>query len=112
MKAASSRLTLSAALLALSVLYQYWYRDDPQPLATLLVFVLPPLLLSILTWRGVRARFWAGVLALAWFSHGVMSAWTEPPTRLLAAAEIALALLVIAIGNWRGVRARFAHRQR
>ncbi len=60
------------------------------------MFTAPPLALAIavrLGWR--KAGFWASVLALGWFSHGVMSAWSHPETRWLALIEIALALLVI-----------------
>ena len=55
--------------------------------------------------------FWASVLALGWFSHGVMSAWSHPETRWLALIEIALALLVIFSASLPGLRARFGKRR-
>jgi uncharacterized membrane protein len=107
----TARNLLCGALLALSVLYVAWFHDDSRPVAALLVFALPPLLLALGAWRGVRSRFWAGVLALAWFSHGVMSAWSHPETRALALAEIALALVVIGAANWAGLQAKFGKRR-
>lgn len=103
-----ARLVLCMALLALTALYLGWFAGDRDRLAAWLVFALPPLLLAPLVWRGARARFWAAVFALGWFSHGVMSAWSHPGTRALALAEIALALLVIGAASGPGVVARFA----
>ena len=51
------------------------------------------------------------MLALFWFSHGVMVAWTRPPERLLAWLEIALSLLVIGASSWPGLQARFGGRR-
>ena len=100
------------ALLALALLFALWFGRDKHAVAALLVFALPPLLLALPAWRGGRrAAFWAGVLALFWFSHGVMVAWTRPPERLLAWLEIALALLVIGASSWAGLRARFGRRR-
>ena len=102
---------LVLALLGLAGLYAAWFARPGQWVA-LAVFAAPPLLLALARWRGgVRAGFWAGVLALAWFSHGVMVAWTRPEERGFALAEVALALLVVAASSWPGLRARFA-RQR
>lgn len=108
MAADTSVRVLVGALLALGVLFAAWFVDDPRPLAALSVFALPPLLLAAARWRGHRsAAFWAGVLALAWFSHGVMVAWTRPAERGFALAEVALALVVVAASSWPGLRARF-----
>ena len=52
----------------------------------------------------------AGVLALAWFSHGVMVAWTRPPERLYAWCEVALAVAIVLAASLTGLRARFAAR--
>ena len=106
----AQRLT-GAALLALAVLFAAWFHDDRHALAAMLVFVLPPLLLAVPAWRGGRrAAVWAGVLALFWFSHGVMAAWTRPDERLFAWLEILLSLLVIGASSWAGLRARFGRR--
>jgi len=101
-----ARLVLSAALLALAALYATLYHDDPRRIAAWAVFVLPPLWLALTAPRGRQAPFWAGVLALFWFSHGVMAAWTEPAQRLLHVLEIGLALLVIGAASVPGLRAR------
>lgn len=105
----SARL-LAGALLALAVLYFAWFGRRPAPWAELVVFALPPLLLAAaLAWPRLRAHagFWAGVLALAWFSHGVMVAWTRIAERGYALLEIALALLVVFTASMPGLRARF-----
>ncbi|MCW4454088.1 DUF2069 domain-containing protein [Flavobacterium sp. MXW15] len=104
--------TLLLALIALAALYGYWFLHDKHWLATQLVFTAPPLLLAIalrLGWR--QAPFWSGVLALFWFSHGVMSAWAHRETALLAWAEIVLSLLVVALASGPGIRARFGRRR-
>lgn len=109
MSRAPRRTTLMLALMALAALYAVWFLDDRHWLATQLVFTAPPLALAIalrLGWS--RAGFWAGVLALGWFSHGVMSAWTHPQTRVLALLEIALSLLVVFSASLPGLRARFS----
>ena len=105
-------LALTAALALLAALYLWWFRADAHRLASWLVFAAPPLLLAIGTARGrPLARFWAGVLALMWFSHGVMSAWTAPAHAALAWTELLLALLVIALVSVPGLRARRAARR-
>jgi len=72
----------------------------------------PPLLLAIPAWRGgPRAAFWAGVLALFWFSHGVMTLWAHREQALPAALETALALLVVLASSWPGLKARLARRR-
>lgn len=106
------RIALIAALLGLVALYAVWFRDDPHRIAALLVFALPPLLLALgALARRRTAPFWAGVFALAWFSHGVMSAWTHPETRAFALIEVALALAVVFAANASGLRGRFAKRR-
>jgi len=108
MAADTSVRVLVGALLALGVLFVAWFAGDPRPMAALSVFALPPLLLAAARWRGHRsAAFWAGVLALAWFSHGVMVAWTRPAERGFALAEVVLALVVVAASSWPGLRKRF-----
>ena len=102
---------LAAALFALSVLYATWFHDDRHRLAALLVFALPPLLALAGVLRGgtvaAKSAFWAGVLALFWFSHGVMIAWSHPDQAGWGWAEIVLSLVVIVAGSWPGLRARF-----
>ena len=106
-----SRIVLGAALLALAALYAAWFHDDRHRLAALLVFALPPLLaLAGVLYGGTiaaKATFWAGVLGLFWFSHGVMIAWSHPEQAGWAWTEIVLSLVIIIAGSWPGLRARF-----
>lgn len=103
-------LVLAAALVLLVAVYGAWFGGDGQWVA-MLVFALPALVLAALVVRGQRnAGFWSGVLALLWFSHGVMVAWTRAPERGFAVAEIVLALLVVFAASLPGLRARFAKR--
>jgi len=95
------------ALLALVVFYLLWFAGDAHLLTGLVAFALPPFLLAIAAWRGWhRAGFAAGVLALLWFSHGVMLAWSEPAQRGMALLEVALALAVIYASCLPGMQAR------
>lgn len=106
---------LVAALVALSVLYATWFASpgEARDPAAALVFGLPPLLFAAATLRRApRAPFWAAVLALAWFSHGVMVAWTRPVERGFALAAVALALAVVFAASVPGLRARFSGRRR
>ena len=101
---------LLLGLFGLSALFLCWFSREGWP--TLLLFAGPPLLLGALAWRGGHlAPFWAGVLALGWFSHGVMVAWSRPPEAGLATIEIVLALVVIFAASLPGLRARFDGRR-
>ncbi|MCY7355190.1 MAG: DUF2069 domain-containing protein [Lysobacter sp.] len=99
---------LCAALILMTVLYVAWFWHEP---VAMLVFALPSAALAIAALRGaVRAGFWSGVLALAWFSHGVMVAWTRAPERAFALIEVVLAVVVVFAASVPGLRARFAKR--
>ncbi len=103
---------LMIALLALAALHAAWFAREGSTVG-LVVFALPPLLLAaLLRWRAGAARFWSGVLALAWFSHGVMLAWSEPAQRGFALAEAALALVVIFAANGDALGARRRRKDR
>ena len=105
------RKPLAVALLALAALFVLWFARDEHVLTGLLVFASPPLLLAIAAWRGwPRSGFVAGVLALFWFSHGVMQAWSEPVGRGFALGEIVLALAVVYTACIDGIRARFGRK--
>ena len=112
MNATLARWALILALLGLALLYAAWFLPHAHRWAALAVFVLPPALLAWSCWLGhSRARFWAGVLALGWFSHGVMVAWTRPPERGFALAGIALALVVVFAASLPGLHARFSKKR-
>ena len=103
---------LATALLALAAMYVVWSLQHAQPLAGLLAFATPPVLLALGALRQwPRIAFIAAVFALLWFSHGVMLLWADPASRGWAAAETLLALLVIHAACLPGYRARRAKQQ-
>ena len=109
MQRVTAEYVLIAALLLLTGVYVVWFGTQASALATLAVFALPPACLAIARLRGSRtAGFWASVLALFWFSHGIMVAWTRPAERGFALAEVALAVMVILAASLPGIRARSA----
>lgn len=103
---------LVAALAALAALFTVWFAPTAQPWVALAVFALPPALLAIGHWCGRRtAGYWASVLALFWFSHGVMVAYSRPQERWFGLAELALALVIIFAASGPGMRARLAQKK-
>ncbi len=105
------RWNLLVPLLGLAALYLWAFHDDRHRTAAWLVFALPPALLALALPHSTRAAFWAGVLALFWFSHGVMVAWSGGYAAVLAGGEIMLSLWVIAAASAPGLRARFGRRR-
>ena len=104
---------LALVLFALAVLYAAWFAQDKHREAALLVFAAPPLVLALLAWRGwPRAAFVAGLFALAWFSHGVMVAYTRPAEAIFAWLEIVLSIVVVLAASWPGLHARRHNRKR
>ncbi len=80
--------------MGLAALFAGWFINDKHWLATQLV--LRAVALRHCAAPGLAQDGFLGpVLALGWFSHGVMSAWSHPQTRWLALIEITPALLVI-----------------
>ena len=107
----SAARALIAALLALGALYAAWFARVGDWVAVG-VFAAPPVLLAALAVARPRiAGFWAGVLALGWFAHGVMLAWSDASVRGLALAAVALALLVVGAANFEALRARGRRRR-
>ncbi len=102
---------LCAALLLLATLFAIGFRQQPN---TLMLAVIPPLLVAYAIWKKrASAPFWASVLALGWFTYGVMESWTlHGAARLYALAVTGLALIIIAAGNYSALRARFAGKSR
>ncbi|MBN8923416.1 MAG: hypothetical protein BGP10_05390 [Rhodanobacter sp. 68-29] len=86
-----------AALAALQLLWHGWLQPSQSlPVAAVLAITVVPLLLPLAALRQPRrALLWVGILALFYFCHGVAEAWSAPPERALALAEIALTLLLI-----------------
>lgn len=91
-----------AALVALHLAWHLWLVPPASlPLGFVLALALGPLVLAgiamLVDLR--RGLFWAGFAALAYFSHGVMEAWTTPEVRALAHAEWLIStVLVVAVG--------------
>lgn len=103
---------LSACLFALAALFVAWSLHNTHLLAGLTVFALPPALLGLAALRGWhRAGFTAAMLALLWFSHGVMMAWAEPALRLFGLGEAVLALLTVHAACLPGMRTRRERRR-
>ena len=103
------------AIIALAVLQMIWHQwMFPSVDHAIGMFVLTtvPLLLTALVAVKQRRRgvLIGGMLCLAYFSHGVTSAWSEPASRGLALVEIALSLIVIGASGWdaRGYKRRKA----
>jgi len=98
------------ALLALGLVYALWFARSDEWLA-LAVFALPPFLLALRLRRGgASVAFWSGMLALLWFSHGIMVAWSRPPERAFALVVVLLSLVVVFAASVPGLRARFGRR--
>ncbi|UHQ20967.1 DUF2069 domain-containing protein [Lysobacter sp. KIS68-7] len=101
----TTRLML-AGLFGLAALFAFWFGHEGWH--AIAIFCGPPLLLAAFGWNGgQKPAFWAGLFALAWFSHGVMVAWSRPLERELALIEIALSLLIVLAVSLPGLRARF-----
>lgn len=106
-----ARRVLIVALIALTGLYLMWF-GGASSMAALVVFALPAAALAMAALSGWRlAGFWAGVVALMWFSHGVMVAYTRPPERLFAIAEVGLALVIVFAASLPGMKARFSKKK-
>ena len=101
---------LMLSLLALVLVYAAWFAREGDWVA-LVVFAAPPLVLALrLPGGGARTALLAGLLALLWFSHAVMVAWTRPPERGFALLALLLSLAIVFAASIPGLRARFARR--
>jgi|SRR5712671_2392142 len=93
-----AHLVASVSLLALIFLCLAWelWLAPVRPGGSTLVLKTLPLLLPLLgVLRGKRYSFqWSSMLILAYFTEGVVRAWSERgPQRMMALTEIALALI-------------------
>lgn len=106
----ASRAT-TAAVLALLALQLAWNGFGLWPSASVGVLVLlgaPLVVVALMQLAGLRsARFWAGVLALLTFCHGVTEAWTIPTARFPAGIEVLLSVFAVLAASWNGLQARF-----
>lgn len=88
-----------AGLAVLQLAWHGWLHPPVrvQPFVAVLLALLP-LALPLLAWRRGPRRMllWAGIAALAYFSHGVMEAWAAPAVRGLALLEALFAVVLIA----------------
>ena len=99
--AARYALAASAILVALALLmiaWEGWIAPIRPGGSWLLLKALPPLALLPKIWRGEAYAFkWTPLVALFYFTEGVVRAWSEHGvSRLLASIEIMLALAFIA----------------
>lgn len=106
-----SRLLLAGLLLALAALYAVWFFGDRHYIAVLLVFCLPPVLLTTgVMARRRRAALWAGVIAVFWFAHAVMAAWSRPAEGAYAWTAILLSVGIVLATCWPALGKRFGKR--
>ena len=107
---------IRTGLLALLALQLLWHGLLPPPRSAmgwsaLVVATLPLLLVLPGAWRArPLPLFWANLLCLAYFSHGVSEAWTQPAMRPLALLETVLAVAVVCAYAVLGLRSRRAAR--
>lgn len=94
---------LWTALLLLQPAWYLWLAPPANGNGWLaLAFVVPPLLLPLIALRTRlrRALLWVGILALFYFTHGVVAAWAVPATRVPAIFEAVLCALLISALGW------------
>lgn len=92
-----------AALLALQIAWHAWLLPAPRAqffptLALAIAPLLPALWICLDNLR--RGVLIGGIVCLFYFCHGISAAYSDPPARLLAYAEIALTLIVIGASGW------------
>lgn len=100
-------------LVLLQPIWHLWLAPA-QAVPPLLLFAIMfvPLMLPalLLLFRRPSGLFWAGVMALLPFCHGVTEMWTDPSTRSLAAVEIVLSVALIFAIARDGLQRRRAQR--
>jgi uncharacterized membrane protein len=100
------------AWIALVVLQFAWYLVIAPPAGgsswIALALTLPALMLPVLALRSGlrRALLWVGVVALFYFCHGVVAAWTVPSARVPALIESLLCIALIGTVGWSARRER------
>lgn len=107
---------IRSGLVAMLLLQVAWHGFLPPPRSALgwsalAIAVLPLLLVLPGAWRAQpNPLFWANLLCLLYFCHGVSEAWTQPAMRGLALLEIAIAVVVVSAYGAFGLRSRRAAR--
>ena len=102
----------AAAWAALVLLQFVWYLGVAPPAGgspwIAIALALPPWLLPLLALRhGLRrALFWAGVVALFYFCHGIVAAYVAPSARVPALIESALCIVLVGALGWSARRDR------
>ena len=87
-----------AALIVLQPIWYFWLAPPANGQSWFaLALTLPPLLLPLLALRrgAGRALLWIGIVALFYFCHGIVAAWTTPAARVPALVEAALCVVLI-----------------
>jgi uncharacterized membrane protein len=96
----------AAAWIALVLLQFAWYLGIAPPAAgtpwIALALTLPPLLSPLFALRSGlrRTLLWTGVVALFFFCHGIVAAWTTPAARVPAVIESSLCVVLIGTLGW------------
>jgi len=99
------------ALLAYQTFWHYLIAKPETAAAWLvtLIFSFPLIPICILILIKHRTfTFWGGTLALFYFCHGVMEAWTVRELWPLGVGEAAISVWVIMAASWDGMKARFS----
>ncbi len=90
-----------AAYFATLVWQIIWHGLLPPPLgagnAWLTLIACIPLLIPVtgLVRMNYNSMIWAGLLLLLYFAIGIMEAWSNPPQRLPALVQVALAIFYL-----------------
>ncbi len=91
------------ALAALQVAWYGWWSPPTEisksaAISFALVWFALPLLVARVD--AGRALLVGALLALLYFSHGVMEAWASPSNRLPAVIEIVLTIIIVGCAGW------------
>ncbi len=103
---------IRAGLIALLLLQLCWHGFMPPPRSAmgwtaLLVAVVPLVATLPGAWMArPMPLFWANILALLYFCHGVSEAWITPEMRLPAFVEMLLSVVVIGAYGAFGLQSR------
>ncbi len=98
-------------LLALQPAWHLWLSPaqvlPPWFVTAFLTLPLVPPAIGLLL-RKASALFWAGVIGLLHFSHGITELWTDPSVTALALTQVVLTTALICAIGWDGLQKRRA----